>query len=247
MKKQYLMAYFSYNKLWRSEFYNNHNFSAKNKMQGLSLNQLKLKINDTYKTDEKRATKVEAVNDEDVINKFYPDGNSSITNVQITYIETGYNEFQLHNSKQSVDYTIFYDKRLYDKYENADEVLKNYLFVERYQNSSNHFIFRFEWCENINKRWTFFKRCRKRELTSNKWYTLGCIHTRKLFDRYGCGPPNNLSRFIIKRNRHCFYCEYKLQGLACKRVSYFAVCLFLIYLIKVIRIGFKTASLNLHY
>ena len=41
------MAYFSYDKLRRSEFYKI--VSAKVRVQGLNLNQLKLRVNDTFR------------------------------------------------------------------------------------------------------------------------------------------------------------------------------------------------------
>ena len=41
------MAYNSYDKICRSDFYNN--VSAKNKVQNRNLNQIKLKVNDTSK------------------------------------------------------------------------------------------------------------------------------------------------------------------------------------------------------
>ena len=59
------MAYKSYDNLWRSEFYNN--VSSKNIVKDFNLNQLKLKVNDTYKKDEK-VTNIEPSHDEDVIN-----------------------------------------------------------------------------------------------------------------------------------------------------------------------------------
>ena len=34
------------------------------------------------------------------------------------------------------------------------------------------------------------------------------------FDSFGCAPPKKQSKFIIKRNGHCLYSEYKIQGLA---------------------------------
>ena len=40
------------------------------------------------------------------------------------------------------------------------------------------------------------------------------------FDSYGCSPPQKLSKFIIKRSRHCLYCEYKVQVLTNRRNSY---------------------------
>ena len=60
---------------------------------------------------------------------------------QISYIEKYYNEFKLHNNKQSVEGILFeravkltiqilYDRGLIDNYDNADEVIKVYLFLE---------------------------------------------------------------------------------------------------------------------
>ena len=68
------------------------------------------------------------------------------------------------------------------------------------------------------------------------------------FDSYGITPPRKLSKFIIKRNGYCLYSEYKIQGLTSKQDSYCAsYCLYIIYLIKVLDIGFKIAVLNLYY
>ena len=44
------MAYLYYDKIWWSEFYNEA--SAKDKVQDIHLNQLKLSVIDTYKRDE---------------------------------------------------------------------------------------------------------------------------------------------------------------------------------------------------
>ena len=63
------MAYISYNRLGDYEFYNN--VSAEDTVQDINPNQLKFKVNDSYKEDEKRTTHFEAVIDEDVINKAY--------------------------------------------------------------------------------------------------------------------------------------------------------------------------------
>ena len=56
-------------------------------MQDVNLDQLKIKVNDTYKKDEKITTKFQAVNDEDVINKSCLHTNLSKTEGQISYIE----------------------------------------------------------------------------------------------------------------------------------------------------------------
>ena len=68
------------------------------------------------------------------------------------------------------------------------------------------------------------------------------------FDSYGITPPKKLFKFIIKRNGHCLYSEYKIQGLASQQDYYCAsYCLYMIYLTKVLGIDFKIAVLNLYY
>ena len=42
------------------------------------------------------------------------------------------------------------------------------------------------------------------------------------FDSYGCSPPQKSSKFIIKRNGHCLYSEYKIQAPTSRRDSYCA-------------------------
>ena len=75
-----------------------------------------------------------------------------------------------------------------------------------------------------------------------------CYKNEKYFDSYGVVCPKKLSKFIIKRNGHCLYSEYKIQGLTSKRDSYCAsYCLYIIYLTKVLGIDFKSAVLNLYY
>ena len=63
------------------------------------------------------------------------------------------------------------------------------------------------------------------------------------FDSYGCAPPKNLSKFIIKRNGHCLYYEYQIQKNDRFCASY---CLYMLYLTKVVEIDFKSAVLNLY-
>ena len=50
------MVHIGYKKLWEREFHNN--VSAKDKTQDNNLNQLKLKVNNTYKKDEKITKKL---------------------------------------------------------------------------------------------------------------------------------------------------------------------------------------------
>ena len=75
------------------------------------------------------------------------------------------------------------------------------------------------------------------------------LYVKKNFvDSFGCAPPRKLSKFIIKRNGHCLYSEYKIQGLTNKRGSYCAsYCLYIIYSTQVIGIDFISAVLNLYY
>ena len=37
-------------------------------------------------------------------------------------------------------------------------------------------------------------------------------NNKNYFVSYGCSPPQKISRFVIKRNGHCFYSEYKIQS-----------------------------------
>ena len=61
------MAYIRLDKVWRSDFCNK--VSAKDRVQDMNLNQIKLKISDSFKKDKRIATKVEPNIDEDVMNK----------------------------------------------------------------------------------------------------------------------------------------------------------------------------------
>ena len=71
-----------------------------------------------------------------------------------------------------------------------------------------------------------------------------CYMNENYFDIYGCAPPKKLAKFIIKRNRYCLYSENQIQKNDCFCASY---CLYLIYLTKVLEIGFKSVVLNLFY
>ena len=130
------MAYISYNKLWESEF--DGIVSKRDKIQDLSINQLKLEVHDTYYKNEKITTNFEPVNNEDVINKAYLDAKLSKIDGHISYIEKDYNEFKLQYNKQSVEdiliqkavkttKQILYEKGLFDNYANADKVLEDFV------------------------------------------------------------------------------------------------------------------------
>ena len=64
-----MMAYISYDKLWKSEFCND--VPATDRVKDIILDQMKLKVNDTYKKDEKITTNFETFDDSDVINKAF--------------------------------------------------------------------------------------------------------------------------------------------------------------------------------
>ena len=134
------MAYISYNRLWESEF--DGIVSKRDKLQDSNINQLKLEVHDTYKKDEKITTIFGAVNDEDVVNKGYLDEKLIKIDGHLSKLEKDYNEFKLEHNKQNVEdilirravkttIQILYDKGLFDKFQNADKVLEDFLFTTR--------------------------------------------------------------------------------------------------------------------
>ena len=134
------MAYISYNKLWESEF--DGVLSKRDKLQDLNINQLKLEVHDTYKKDEKIKTNFEPVDNEDVINKGYLDSKLLKIDGHLSKLEKDFNEFILQYNKQNVEdiliqravkttIQILYDKGLFDKFQNADKVLEDFLFITR--------------------------------------------------------------------------------------------------------------------
>ena len=134
------MAYISYNKRWESEF--EGIVSKRDKLQDLNINILKLEVYDTYKKDEKLTTNFEPVDNEDVINKGYLDEKLLKINGHLSKLEKDFNEFKLKYNKQSVEEILFqravkttiqilYDRGLFDNFQNAEEVLKDFLSTTR--------------------------------------------------------------------------------------------------------------------
>ena len=134
------MAYISYNKLWESEF--DGIVSKRDKLQDANINQLKLEVHDTYKKDEKITTDFEPTDNTDVINKGYLDEKLLKIDGHLSKLEKDYNEFKLQYNKQKVEdiliqravkttIQILYDKGLFDKFQNADKVLEDFLFTTR--------------------------------------------------------------------------------------------------------------------
>ena len=134
------MAYICYNKLWESEF--DGIVSKRDKLQDLNIDNLKLEVHDAYKKDEKLTTNFEPVDNEDVINKGYLDSNLLKIDGHLSKLEKDYNEFKLQYNKQNVEdiliqrvvkttIQILYDRGLFDNFQNAEEVLKDFLFTTR--------------------------------------------------------------------------------------------------------------------
>ena len=134
------MAYISYNKLWESEF--DGIVSKRDKLQDANISQLKLEVHDTYKKDEKITTNFEPVDNEDVINKGYLDSKLLKIDGHLSNLEKDYNEFKLDYEKQAVldilirravktTIQVLYDRGLFDKFQNADKVLEDFLFTTR--------------------------------------------------------------------------------------------------------------------
>ena len=118
------MAYISHNKLWESEF--DGIVSKRDKIQDLNINQLKLEVHDTYKKDEKITTNVEAVDNEDVINKGYLDENLIKINGDLSKLEVILIQRAVKTTIQ-----ILYDRGLFDNFQNADKVLEDFFFTTR--------------------------------------------------------------------------------------------------------------------
>ena len=134
------MVYISYNKLWESEF--DGIVSKRDKLQDLNVSQSKHEVHDTYKKDEKLTTNFEPNDNPDVINKNYLDKKLLIIDGHLSKLEKDYNEFILQYNKQNVEdiliqravkttIQILYDRGLFDNFQNAEEVLKDFLFTTK--------------------------------------------------------------------------------------------------------------------
>ena len=110
-------------------------------MQDINANQLKLKVNDNFKNDDKKATNFEPSDDEDLVNKGYLNTKVSKIVCHLSNRKKNNNEIKVLSNKQSQEEVlieqavktttqIVYDKELFDIYDNADEVLKDYLLFE---------------------------------------------------------------------------------------------------------------------
>ena len=64
------------------------------------------------------------------------------------------------------------------------------------------------------------------------------------FDSYGCPPPKKLLNYLKNKHKKCIYSEYQIQKNDSFCASY---CLYLIYLVKVLGVDFKSVVLILYY
>ena len=134
------MAYISYNKLWESEF--DGIVSKRDKLQDLNISKLKLEVHDAYKKDEKLTTNFEPVDDSDVKNKGYLSSKLLKIDGHLSKLEKDFNAFVLQYNKLNIEDILFqravkttikilYDTGLLDNFQNAEEVLKDFLFTTR--------------------------------------------------------------------------------------------------------------------
>ena len=72
-------------------------------MQDINLDQFKLKVNDSYKNDEKITTNFETSIGKDAINKAYLDERLSKIDGHISLLEQDYNEIKLLSDKQFIE------------------------------------------------------------------------------------------------------------------------------------------------
>ena len=94
------MAYINFNKLWENYFDNI--VSTNDKIQNMKINQIKLKLDETYKKDERVTANSKPSNDKDVINKAYLDEKLSNIEGHWSLLKKDYNEIKLLTNKQSM-------------------------------------------------------------------------------------------------------------------------------------------------
>ena len=126
--------------MWDSEF--DGILSKRDKLQDANISHLKLEVHDIYKKDEKLTTDFEPIDNSDVISKGYLDSKLLKIDGHLSKLQKDYNEFILQYNKQNVEniliqravkttIQILYHKGLFDKFQNADKVLEDFLFTTR--------------------------------------------------------------------------------------------------------------------
>ena len=139
------MPHISYKKLWENEIDNI--VSKRDEVQDINFNHLKLEVHDSFKKDEKKSTTFEPSDDTDVINKPYLQKNLSKIECHLSILEKVYNEIKILSNKQCTEEVLIqravkttiqipYDEGFFDNFPNADEILKDLLFVKRRRTDS---------------------------------------------------------------------------------------------------------------
>ena len=100
------MTHIGYGNICRTEFYTI--VSGKDTLENKNLNQLKLKVDDTHKKDEKITTNFETSKDKDDINKTFTDTTLSKTEGHISFKEKNYKEYKVCNAQNS---ERFFDRK----------------------------------------------------------------------------------------------------------------------------------------
>ena len=129
--------------MWRSEFC--IIVSAKDRVQNKIVTPLKFKVNKTYKKDEKITTNFEPSSPEDARNKDFLSTTLGEVNGHIVYIEKIILVKRIFQDpinklirtskieqavKVKATIELVYDRRMCNRNDNADEVIKNYLLIK---------------------------------------------------------------------------------------------------------------------
>ena len=131
------MAYISSKKFWESEFDNI--VSWKDTVKHFNLNQLRPKVNETCKEDEKITTNSKPTDNTDVINKGFLDEELYKVKDHISNIPQNYIDFESHviNEEEiliersvKTTFQIPYDVGFFGKYDIADDIIKDHLLFE---------------------------------------------------------------------------------------------------------------------
>ena len=135
------MVYISFNKLWENESDNIVSKKLKVHDKNANVNQLKFQVHHTYKKVEKKETTLNLL-----MIKCYEQSLSrrkTIKNSRTHFVKKNYNEFKIHSNKQTIYRKIFFqrtvkvtiqilcDKGSFHNCNNADEILKDFLFIGR--------------------------------------------------------------------------------------------------------------------
>ena len=142
---------------------------------------------------------------------------------------------------------VLYDKGSFGIFPNADKVLKDLLLVQRRRPASEKVMMSFndfvhkQLLKNVKSDINIYQVLTSPKSDNVDIYLrdgsfktdMGIVNSPPFqgncwalyineiyFDSSGCSPPQKPSKIVIKRNKHCLYSEYKIQGLMSKRDSF---------------------------